>query len=163
MTVHYWLKYSVYLRVKELSNKNILKKIGPELITFMTSAIWHGFYPNYYVAFFLAYELEQVCSLLIRKTYFFETLNKWKNNIITFPLFYLITILSAICLNCVGAYFCLTTFEKGNLFVYNGNAMPILTIPVIHVLLLLFPKFKKDNNFEKIETPISNDINFKKN
>ena len=42
-----WLKYYVYERCPP--------KYGPTLVTFMTSAFWHGFYPNYYWFFFNAF------------------------------------------------------------------------------------------------------------
>jgi hypothetical protein len=46
------------------------------LITFMISAFWHGFYPNYYIFFFQFYLLEQIGDILERKFNFFEKVEK---------------------------------------------------------------------------------------
>ena len=46
--VHVWLKYYISER---LSGKDQRPTTSHYLITFMTSAFWHGFYPFYYVAF----------------------------------------------------------------------------------------------------------------
>lgn len=50
ISVHEWLKYYVFLR--QLDNK---KRGGSNLraamITFLVSAIWHGFYPGFFVFF----------------------------------------------------------------------------------------------------------------
>ncbi|KTW27345.1 hypothetical protein T552_04154 [Pneumocystis carinii B80] len=43
-----WLKYYVYLRVISRDNNT---KFKGSLITFMVSALWHGFYPGYYLSF----------------------------------------------------------------------------------------------------------------
>lgn len=54
--MHHWLKYYVFMRM--LDNK---KKSGvsvPALITFMVSAIWHGFYPGFVFFFFGAFLMD---------------------------------------------------------------------------------------------------------
>ncbi|KAG4304001.1 hypothetical protein PORY_002524 [Pneumocystis oryctolagi] len=43
-----WLKYYVYLRVTSHGKK---PNIMSSMITFITSALWHGFYPGYYLSF----------------------------------------------------------------------------------------------------------------
>lgn len=49
--IHVWLKYYI---AERLTGKGNRPTTGQYLITFMTSAFWHGFYPFYYVAFFFA-------------------------------------------------------------------------------------------------------------
>lgn len=49
VSVHTWLKYYVYLRLIKKDKKGI--QIIPILTTFVVSAIWHGFYPGYYLFF----------------------------------------------------------------------------------------------------------------
>lgn len=49
ISVHMWLKYYVYLRLVKKDKKGI--QIVPILSTFVVSAIWHGFYPGYYLFF----------------------------------------------------------------------------------------------------------------
>jgi len=46
--VHIWLKYYISERLAGNGQRPTTKVY---LITFMTSAFWHGFYPFYYVAF----------------------------------------------------------------------------------------------------------------
>ncbi|KAF4120263.1 lysophospholipid acyltransferase [Geosmithia morbida] len=51
MNTNYWLRNYVYLRVTPRGKK---PGFQASLITFGTSALWHGFYPGYYLAFILA-------------------------------------------------------------------------------------------------------------
>jgi MBOAT, membrane-bound O-acyltransferase family len=48
ISVHKWLKYYVYLRMIK-PGQHI--QIVPILMTFVVSAIWHGFYPGYFLFF----------------------------------------------------------------------------------------------------------------
>ncbi|EMR08728.1 hypothetical protein PNEG_02903 [Pneumocystis murina B123] len=43
-----WLKYYVYLRVISYNDN---AKFKGSFVTFMVSALWHGFYPGYYLSF----------------------------------------------------------------------------------------------------------------
>ena len=58
-SIHNWLKYNVYVRV--LGSKTIFRnnKVIAAFCTYILSAIWHGFYPSYYVSFFMIYLFEQ--------------------------------------------------------------------------------------------------------
>ena len=64
-TVHMWLKYHVFLRL--IGGKKKLSHSLSSLITFMISAIWHGFYPVYYLFFFAYYMIEQVATVVEQK------------------------------------------------------------------------------------------------
>jgi len=44
-----WLKYYVYMRLLNRNKKGV--QIVPIISTFVVSAIWHGFYPGYYMFF----------------------------------------------------------------------------------------------------------------
>jgi lysophospholipid acyltransferase len=48
ISVHKWLKYYIYLRLVK-PGKHL--QIVPILSTFVVSAIWHGFYPGYFLFF----------------------------------------------------------------------------------------------------------------
>lgn len=57
ISVHEWLKYYVYLRL--LDNKKRGKTNAfAALVSFMVSAIWHGFYPGFFSFFFFAFLLD---------------------------------------------------------------------------------------------------------
>lgn len=80
-TVHLWLKYNVFLRFLGSKNKFVSNKRAASLITFMISAFWHGFYPNYYLFFFQFYLLEQISDVLQDKLKFFDWVER-KNLVI---------------------------------------------------------------------------------
>ena len=50
MSAHNWLKHYVYLRQLD-NNKKGGFNFRATFITFIMSAIWHGFYPGYYIFF----------------------------------------------------------------------------------------------------------------
>jgi lysophospholipid acyltransferase len=54
-----WLRNYVYLRVTPKGQK---PGFAASMATFVTSAIWHGFYPGYYFAFVLASFLQTVAK-----------------------------------------------------------------------------------------------------
>lgn len=60
MSVHLWLKNYVFFRIynsqKQSDSKTpkLLKTFLPILCTFIASAIWHGFYPGYFMFFIAA-------------------------------------------------------------------------------------------------------------
>lgn len=67
MTVHNWLKNYIFLRVirRVGGSKNIFL---PTFLTFMVSAIWHGFYPGYFI-FFLSAAVYDYFYKISEKTY----------------------------------------------------------------------------------------------
>jgi len=62
ITVHIWLKYNVMLRLTNLENNFI--RNNSHLITFIFSALWHGFHPSYYIFFFSCFLMDQIDSML---------------------------------------------------------------------------------------------------
>jgi hypothetical protein len=76
-TVHLWLKYHVFMRLINIKSKLFHNnKSLASLLTFMISAIWHGFYPVYYLFFFQYYLIEQCGSALEDKANFIEWINE---------------------------------------------------------------------------------------
>ena len=65
ISVHKWLKYYVFLRMVKRDERLSLK---PILTTFLVSAIWHGFYPGYFL-FFLSSGLNDYLFKIGEKTY----------------------------------------------------------------------------------------------
>lgn len=59
-----WLKHYVYERCP--------KKYGPTLVTFMVSAFWHGFYPNYYWFFFNAFLITECSRIIFKNRHLFS-------------------------------------------------------------------------------------------
>ncbi|KAG5513198.1 hypothetical protein PMAC_001568 [Pneumocystis sp. 'macacae'] len=58
-----WLKYYVYLRIASHNKK---RNIVGSIVTFMTSALWHGFYPGYYLSFMTG-AFAQILGRYLRK------------------------------------------------------------------------------------------------
>lgn len=61
-----WLKHYVY--------EWCPKKYGPTFVTFMVSAFWHGFYPNYYWFFFNAFLLTESSRIIFKNKHIFSFL-----------------------------------------------------------------------------------------
>ncbi|ROT40163.1 membrane-bound O-acyltransferase domain-containing protein [Sodiomyces alkalinus F11] len=59
MNTNQWLRNYVYLRVTPKGKKPGFRA---SLITFTTSALWHGFYPGYYLSFVLASLIQTVAK-----------------------------------------------------------------------------------------------------
>lgn len=55
-TVHQWLKYNIYTRTVGIDRKPFKNnRTLASLLVFITSALWHGYYPTYYVTFLVLY------------------------------------------------------------------------------------------------------------
>ena len=64
-TIHVWLKYNVYTRVINIKRKPFQNNFGlASFLTFICSAIWHGYYLTYYFTFFLLYCYQNACVVL---------------------------------------------------------------------------------------------------
>lgn len=61
VSVHTWLKYYVYLRLMRKDRKGV--QLMPIMMTFAISAIWHGFYPGYYLFFLSSGVMDYIFKL----------------------------------------------------------------------------------------------------
>ena len=155
--MHLWLKYSVFLRLKD---KEALKKflslfskklhflvnVNPELITFMVSAFWHGFYPNYYTFFFFCFIIEQTSGILDSKTNYFKFIESFKEHKIL-PLrsiYYILGGLNLNIMNFFGIYFSLLFFDKAIILSNNLNWIPMIALLSVYGLCLTLFKKKKE-------------------
>lgn len=79
------------------------------MMTFLVSAFWHGFYPFYYVMFFFAGILSEVAKDIFKARILFSFIpapaRPWVGNF-----------LSMLCLNYFGILHCALTFERGGNF-----------------------------------------------
>jgi len=67
--VHLWLKYYIYGRLVEPGKR---PKQWHNMATFVVSAFWHGFYPFYYLMFFIAALLSEVAKDIYKARVFFR-------------------------------------------------------------------------------------------
>lgn len=79
------------------------------MITFLVSALWHGFYPFYYVMFFLAAILSEVSKDIFKARSLFSFLPGVLRH-------FLANFLSMLCLNYFGILINALTFERGGAF-----------------------------------------------
>ncbi len=74
-SVHLWLKHYLYLRL--INTKFLAKKKGlASMLTFLVSALWHGFYPCYYLFFMHYFLIEQVTVFLDEQFDLFNRIDK---------------------------------------------------------------------------------------
>ena len=71
-TIHLWLKYNIYTRTINIKRKPFENNFQlASLLTFIGSAIWHGYYPTYYFTFLMLYFI-QFGNDALDKTGFYE-------------------------------------------------------------------------------------------
>ena len=88
VSIHNWLKYYVYVRQLEPGQKPGWQQ---NILTFLTSALWHGVYPSYYVFFtgiFLFLESKKGIDLLAQRLFWFVPtfFKKLVSHVISFVL-----------------------------------------------------------------------------
>lgn len=79
-SVHLWLKYYIFLRILKVKAKPFNKNTSlTAFVTFVISALWHGFFINYYLFFLHAFLLESVDKYLEKKYRLFTVLEEESN------------------------------------------------------------------------------------
>ena len=96
------------------------------LCTFAVSAFWHGFFPLYYVMFFMCACFVEISKDLYRARILFE----W----IPYPSV-VCNILTMIVLNYLGTTFCVLTFEGGRNFGAGTNYFIYILLPVMLMMM----------------------------
>ena len=85
------------------------------MVTFMVSAFWHGFYPFYYVMFFFAGIMSELAKDIFKARILFSFIpgpaRHWVGNFLTM-----------LCLNYFGILHCALTFERGGNFLATTYA-----------------------------------------
>ena len=89
------------------------------MVVFLVSAFWHGFYPFYYVMFFMAAVLVEVAKDIFKARSLFSFLPPIMRHILG-------NIFSMICMNYFGILICALTFERGGAFMaYTWYLVPV--------------------------------------
>ena len=77
-TVHLWLKYNLFTRTINIDMKPLKNNMGlASLLTFLVSAIWHGYYPTYYFTFISLYLLQTGNEVLVKVGYYDYVAKRW--------------------------------------------------------------------------------------
>jgi lysophospholipid acyltransferase len=143
-TVHLWLKYNLFLRLLNVEKKPFKNNKGlASLITFMVSAFWHGFYPLYYVFFFLFYIIEQICSILEEDYNLFKVIEN-KNVVVK----YLFSFFTMTFHNNLGIVFVLLDLHKAWAFTKNTYFLYPLMVFGLYFLVKNLRKNRRRKNRE---------------
>ena len=98
-TVHLWLKYNLFTRTINIDMKPFKNNMNlSSLLTFVVSAIWHGYYPTYYFTFLSLYLLQSGNETLVKVGFYNFIENKWYLKVI-------MSILTQLMLDGVGVAF----------------------------------------------------------
>ena len=141
-TIHLWLKYNVYTRILKIKNKKFNGEKNKSLanfITFICSAIWHGFYLTYYLTFFFLY-CYKTSGDMLDKLKVYEWIYKRPNLKPFAVLFYFLVFdtLSIIFLN--------LEWDKALLGLKNIRFYPIIVILGLYIFtsFIKIPKEKRE-------------------
>jgi len=161
-SVHLWLKYSVFTRVINLPFKIFKNNYSlAQMITFIFSAFWHGFYSSYYITFLLLFFLMNGNGTLI-KLGFYDYVRK------NYFLMVIVSIWTAIVFSSIGIFFYNLNWDKAIYSTLNMNFFPFITVGIYNCFRFVFkvPKKKVNDVNEKdnVKKNINNGIvNEKKN
>ncbi len=106
-STHLWLKYYISARLTEPSK---LATFWHNLITYMVSAFWRGFYPVYYITFLIGMLIVEVVKDLYkaRKLMFYRLIPS------SMLRHFFANIFSIVCLNYIGNIFSALTYENAD-------------------------------------------------
>ena len=111
--IHLWLKFYIMARLTPPGKR---PGMFENMVTFLVSAFWHGFYPFYYVMFFFAGVLSEVAKDIFKARVLFS--------FIPAPLRpFVANFFSMLCLNYMGILHCGLTFERGGNFMRSTYAL----------------------------------------
>jgi len=138
-TVHYWLKYQVFFRLINLEHKTFNKNFQlASLIAFVISAIWHGFYPGYYLFFVQLYFIQQIGKMLEEKFDFFKKIKNYN-----FILQFTCNLISIFVIGSLGFAFCILDIFKAIKFYKYFYFLPNIFVFVLYFSLVFLTKRKK--------------------
>jgi D-alanyl-lipoteichoic acid acyltransferase DltB (MBOAT superfamily) len=141
--IHLWLKYNVYIRVLISNTRFKNNKVVASFCTYGLSAIWHGFYPSYYVSFVMIYLFEQN-GIFINEVGWFKII---QDNKILWPLAALHT---SFFNNIIGSIFHCLEIGTTRQILINFKGLPVNAIVSFYAFSLLYrfvfmkDKTKKD-------------------
>jgi len=114
-----WLKYYIYFRVTPVAVARTNPKKGTfaSNVTFLVSAVWHGVYPGYYIAFMYCFLCQQLNKYIFKASYKFGFIPPVIRTILG-------CVLSTIGINFSATNFVLLEFSKTMLFASAFHYIP---------------------------------------
>ena len=145
-TTHLWLKYNVYTRTININRKPFKNNWAlASFLTFISSAIWHGFYLTYYLTFGLLY-FYQSSADVFDKIGVYKWINKTK---FLMPLG---SILNGLAFETIGIFFFNLYWEEALRGAKNMRYFPIIYIMGLFVISKFIKVPKKEKKERKGET-----------
>ena len=139
-TTHLWLKYNVFTRAIDIERKPFKdNRALSSLLTFISSAIWHGFYLTYYLTFLLLYFYQTSAEV-------FDKIGVYKWIYRTKFLMPLASILNGIAFETIGIFFFNLYWNKALIGLRNMRYYPIIYIMGLFFIskMIKVPKRKKE-------------------
>ena len=139
-TTHLWLKYNVFTRAIDIERKPFKdNRALSSLLTFISSAIWHGFFLTYYLTFLLLYFYQTSAEV-------FDKIGIYKWIYRTKFLLPLASILNGIAFETIGIFFFNLYWDKALIGLRNMRYFPIIYIMGLFFIskLIKVPKRKKE-------------------
>ena len=130
-SIHVWLKYNVYVRVLSSKTRFRNNKVAASFCAYGLSAIWHGFYPSYYVSFCMIYLFEQDGIFLNEIGFYkFAKENKfmWPITALKTSFFY----------NIIGSIFYCLEIGTTKQILINYKGLPVNIIVSFYVFTLIY-------------------------
>lgn len=157
-SVHLWLKYQVYYRLINLPHKFFYKKYGTaSFIVFIISALWHGFYPGYYIFFSQLYFFNQATRILDKKLNFFKRVEKSN-----FILRHFVNFVIVFNIGSLGYAFCVLDFGLSIKFYKTLYFIPNILLVIFYIYCVFVlkgnKKETKGENKENLNTQANEDI-----
>ena len=146
-TIHLWLKYNVFTRVVNIKRKPFENNWAiASLCTFISSAIWHGFYLTYYLTFGLLF-FYQSAGYVFDQIGFYDWIIKTKF------LIPLASIYNGLAFETIGIFFFNLTWEKALIGARNMKYYPIISIMGMFFIskMIKVPKKSKKSSKPQIE------------
>ena len=121
-TIHLWLKYNVYTRVINIKRKPFENNWAiASFCTFISSAVWHGYYLTYYITFGLLY-FYQSSSAVLNKIGFYDWIYKTKF------LIPIASIFNGLAFETIGIFFFNLKWDKAIIGARNMKYYPFISI-----------------------------------
>lgn len=142
-TTHLWLKYNVFLRSINIERKPFKdNRTLASFLTFISSAIWHGFYFTYYLTFVLLY-FYQSSAEVFDKIGLYQWIKRTKF------LLPLSSVLNGIAFETIGIFFFNLYWDKALIGLRNMRYFPIIYIMGLFFISKLFKVPKKNKAKEE--------------
>ena len=144
-SIHIWLKYNIYVRVLSSKGRFRNNRVVAAFCTYGLSAIWHGFYPSYYVSFFMIYLYEQD-GIFLNEIGFYKFVEKY---MFLWPF---VALKTTFFINIIGSIFYCLEIGSTKQILINYYGLPATAVVSFYILTLIYRlAFMKDKKKDKKE------------